>query len=211
MSADHAALLADVERYYAGKLSEHGAVAQGVDWNGEASQNLRFAQLLRVCEGARDYSLNDLGCGFGSLLGYLRAQGQAVRYSGFDVSQAMIDKARELHGGVTEARFVVAAAPDVVADFTLASGIFNVRLNASEAAWRDYMLHTLGAMNQSSRLGFAFNCLTRYSDPERMRPQLHYADPCFWFDHCKRSFARNVALLHDYDLYEFTLIVRKNR
>jgi hypothetical protein len=26
---------------------------------------------------------------------------------------------------------------------------------------------------------------------------------------CKRRFSRNVALLHDYDLYEFTVLVRK--
>jgi len=42
-----------------------------------------------------------------------------------------------------------------------------------------------------------------------MREDLYYADPCFIFDYCKRNFSRNVALLHDYELYEFTIIVRK--
>jgi hypothetical protein len=42
-----------------------------------------------------------------------------------------------------------------------------------------------------------------------MRSDLHYADPGRLFDYCKRRFARNVALLHDYGLYEFTLLVRK--
>ena len=32
----------------------------------------------------------------------------------------------------------------------------------------------------------------------------------FFFDFCKRNFSRNVALLHDYGLYDFTIIVRKN-
>ena len=53
--------------------------------------------------------------------------------------------------------------------------------------------------------------LTRYSDADRMsqRPDLFFGDPLFFFDYCKRNFARNVALLHDYDLYDFTILVRK--
>ena len=40
--------------------------------------------------------------------------------------------------------------------------------------------------------------------------RLYYADPCALFDYCKRNFSRNVALLHDYKIYDFTLIVRKS-
>jgi hypothetical protein len=29
------------------------------------------------------------------------------------------------------------------------------------------------------------------------------------FDLCKRRYSRNVALLHDYEIYEFTILVRK--
>ncbi|HAW53355.1 MAG TPA: SAM-dependent methyltransferase, partial [Flavobacteriales bacterium] len=47
------------------------------------------------------------------------------------------------------------------------------------------------------------------SDPDRKRPDLYYGDPCFFFDYCKRNFSRNVALLHDYNLYDFTILVRK--
>ena len=60
-----------------------------------------------------------------------------------------------------------------------------------------------------SRTGFAFNALSLYSDPDRRRPDLYYADPLYWFDHCKRRYCRFVALLHDYPLYEFTILVRK--
>jgi hypothetical protein len=58
-------------------------------------------------------------------------------------------------------------------------------------------------------LGFAFNCLTAYSDAHKMQSYLYYADPCRLFDLCKRRYSRNVALLHDYGLYEFTILVRK--
>jgi len=51
--------------------------------------------------------------------------------------------------------------------------------------------------------------LTKYPDAARMRSDLYYADPGFFFDYCKRNFSRNVALLHDYNLYDFTILVRK--
>ena len=95
-----------------------------------------------------------------------------------------------------------------IADYSVASGIFNVRLDQSDADWREYIVRTLEQMAATSRKGFAFNCLTSYSDADHMRPDLYYADPCWLFDLCKRRFSRNVALLHDYDLYEFTMLVR---
>jgi hypothetical protein len=41
-----------------------------------------------------------------------------------------------------------------------------------------------------------------------MRDHLYYADPGEFFEICKRVYSRNVALLHDYGLYEFTILVR---
>jgi hypothetical protein len=41
-----------------------------------------------------------------------------------------------------------------------------------------------------------------------MRDDLFYADPLALFEHCRTRFSRRVALLHDYPLYEFTLLVR---
>jgi len=51
--------------------------------------------------------------------------------------------------------------------------------------------------------------LTKYSDREYMKEYLYYADPLFIFDYCKRNFSKKVALIHDYELYEFTILVRK--
>jgi hypothetical protein len=64
-------------------------------------------------------------------------------------------------------------------------------------------------MNDLAIRGMAFNFLTKYSDAEFMRPDLYYADPCFFFDYCKKNFSKNVALLHDYKIYDFTILIRK--
>lgn len=194
--------------YYTQKLHANGPNARGVDWNSTESQVLRFDQLLKVCPSAGDFSLLDYGCGYGALYDYLRSRGLSCDYRGFDISAAMIATARAQHPGAPGCEFVDDDAALAPADYAVASGIFNVRQSVPDAEWCEYTRSTLGRLAALSRRGFAFNMLTSYSDPERMRPDLYYADPCTVFDFCKRTFSRQVALLHDYGLYEFTIHVR---
>jgi SAM-dependent methyltransferase len=202
-------LLDAVQRYYSEKISEHGPTARGVDWNDQASQELRFEQLLKVCDFDLPFTINDYGCGYGALARYLEDRGCDFQYTGFDISEKMVQQARDLLRSSERCRFVASADELQRADYTVASGIFNVRLDAQDEDWKRHVFATLGRLDALSARGFSFNMLTSYSDPERMRPDLYYADPRVIFDHCKRSFSRWVALLHDYGLYEFTILVRK--
>lgn len=204
-----AAMIEDVAAYYGSRLAEHGTTARGVDWNGAASQTLRFAQFEKLLPEAGSISINDVGCGYGALFDYLSSRRTALDYCGTDISAAMIEAARERLAGRDGARFVIGSRPDGLADYGFASGIFNVRLRNSDAAWHDYLVATLDMICETSRNGFAFNCLTSYSDAEHMKEHLYYADPCAVFDLCKRRYSRQIALLHDYGLYEFTILVRK--
>jgi SAM-dependent methyltransferase len=201
-------ILGDVAAYYADRLSCFGPTPAGVDWRDAASQATRFDQLLRLLDGP-GASLVDLGCGYGALLGHARQAGFRGHYHGVDVAPEMIAAAAAAHGDDPAASFAVGAAPAVPADFAVASGIFNVRLGHAAAIWQDYVAATIATLDAAGRQGFAFNCLTAYADADRMRADLFYADPCVYFDLCKRRYSRQVALLHDYGLYEFTLIVRK--
>jgi SAM-dependent methyltransferase len=201
--------LSDVAAYYSEKISTHGDKPQGVDWNGIESQNLRFAQLCRLFDSTRPFSLNDLGCGYGAILDFL-PDSPEIQYRGFDISEAMVEAARRRHADKAHAEFMLSSVPDRNADYGIASGIFNVRLEHSDREWWDIFKRTLDILNATSVNGFAFNCLTSYSDAHKMRDYLYYANPCDIFDHCKRNYSRNVALLHDYELYEFTILVRKN-
>jgi SAM-dependent methyltransferase len=204
-----AKILGNVEGYYTEKIEVHGATARGVDWNSSDSQRLRFVHLLKLIDRDQPFTINDYGCGYGALADYLKSEGYAFQYSGFDISPKMIAKADELHAGIQEVAFVAKEQDLSEADYTVASGIFNVKLQASSTEWERYVLRTLERINSLSRRGFAFNVLTKYSDPEFVRPDLYYADPLFLFHYCKTNFSRFASLLHDYPLYEFTILVRK--
>jgi len=203
---DRAGFFTQLDRHFEHTLAQHGASARGVDWPSAEAQTLRFDELLKIRGDRGTFSLNDYGCGYGGLLDHLSGRALAVDYRGFDVSERMIGMARERHPG---AEWVTREDDLRPADFTVASGVFNLKLDIGDEAWRDYVLETLAALDRVSVGGFAFNMLTAYSDRPLMRPDLYYGDPCFFFDFCKRRYAKDVALLHDYGLYEWTLLVRK--
>lgn len=201
-----------VSAYYSAKIKKHGATANGVDWKDGESQELRFLQLLKVCDHAlaKDTELRlsicDWGCGYGGLRDYLDSCGLSLDYMGYDWSADMISEASVRYPNDT---FLSGLEEPESADFIVASGIFNVKLEQGEQSWKEYIRETIDKFNKKSRKGFAFNMLTSYSDADKMRPDLFYANPFEYFDYCKKNFSPRVALLHDYPLYEFTIVVRK--
>ena len=137
-------------------------------------------------------------------------KGFDVEYYGYDILESAIETARRAHQDQTRRTFFTDQSQAPVCDYTVASGIFNFRGEQSFEDWTEYVLGVLTEFNQLSLRGFSSNFLTKYSDADKMRPDLYYADPLFLFDYCKRNFSKNIALLHDYRLYDFTLIIRKD-
>lgn len=201
-------ILSRTRQYYNKKLGDYGPTPRGVDWNSAQSQELRFEQLLKIGDTRNHFTLNDYGCGYGALAAYMIERNFNFEYNGFDISMQMIDVARKRYGHLDHCGFLGEEQSLAVADYTVASGIFNVKQEISNADWTDYMLDTLKKIARISEKGFSFNVLTKYSDPGFMRDDLFYADPNFLFDYCKKNFSRFVAILHDYPLYEFTILVR---
>jgi SAM-dependent methyltransferase len=198
-----------IRNHYAQQLEKHGATPEGVNWNSESAQIIRFAQLCKVIQTKQEFSLIDYGCGYGALVTYLVGEGYQFRYTGYDISQEMVDKAKDLHREASFCNFTTREDELRTADYCVESGIFNIRFEYDNESWAEHIQATLKKMDGLSYKGFAFNLLTRYTDTNYLRPELYYADPAFFFDYCKNSFSKNVALLHDYDLYDFTVIVRK--
>jgi SAM-dependent methyltransferase len=201
--------LDNVKKYFSDKLKAHGPTHLGVDYNSTESQEARFFQLTKVIDASAKYSLLDFGSGYGGMYDYLVRLGHTLHYVGYDIAEPMIVKGRELHPNNPDCWFThdIHEVPEV--DYAVVSGTFNMKLEADFESWTEIVLEALQQMNYRASRGLAFNMLTKYSDADRMRPDLYYGDPCFFFDYCKRNFSRNVALLHDYNLYDFTILVRK--
>lgn len=201
--------LEHVKSYFGKRIEQHGASPRGVDWNSDESQKTRFDQLLKVVEMS-SFSILDYGCGYGALADYMEQKGFHAQYYGFDILESAIEIAQRTQNGKPNRTFFTNDGELPVCDYLVASGVFNVRGDQSSETWTNYVIDYLHRFNDLSRKGFASNFLTKYSDTDKMRSDLYYADPLFLFDYCKRTFSKNIALLHDYRIYDFTILVRKD-
>jgi hypothetical protein len=203
----HGVDLTPVAQLSALTLRSHGPNAAGAGWRDEASQRLRFAQLVRSLriEPGQPITVNDLGCGWGALYSFLGDAGYQVEgYRGHDICPAMLEAGRQLLGRPA-AEFVPSGQIVAPADYAFASGIFNIRIG-STAEWKRYARDVLADMAGQSARGFAFNMLTTHNTYAEDR--FFYGDPAEWLDWCLRELSPDAQLLHDYPAYEWTIGAR---
>ena len=193
--------------HYRDTLEAFGTVPQGVGWSSPAAQQIRFAQLAKLWEGhdegQRRFTLNDYGCGYGALLGFLQLSRVKCAYRGYDPLPEMVCAAQGLY---PTGAFTMDLATVEPADFAVASGVFNVKHDVPDAEWLAYTEENLDVLARLGTKGFAFNMITHHVDYRV--PELYYADPLHFFELCRSKYSKRVALLHDYPLYDFTVVVR---
>lgn len=198
--------LNSIEDLYTKNLDKYGKKSSSVGWLKQDEQTLRFEKLLGCFNTNNLESLNDLGSGYGAVLDYLAEKNiKLTNYNAYDISEAMLDNI-DVYDGININKFKNKFI-ETAADYSIASGIFNVKFDSTDAEWQKNMLTTLDNLNAFSRKGFSFNVLTSYVDYKE--PHLYYADPCFFFDYCKKHFSKKVTLIHDYPLWEWSLVVIK--
>jgi len=209
-NAANSDVLTAVAGYYTGTVNKFGPTPWGVDWTCELTQDLRFIQLLKVCGRHRRFSINDLGCGYGALFPFLEKKYGAgtADYVGIDVSPAMIDHAGRLWDDHPSARFQVSSHFSRAADFSMASGVFNVHLEFDETRWEEFVRDTLIELRRASHRGFAVNFMRPPTDGLTPLPGLYRTTPERWVGFCETELGAEVTVLRDYGLREFTLLVR---
>ena len=187
-------MLEAVVSHYENALATHGATARGVDWKDAAGQRRRFELLLQ--DIPIGHSINDLGCGYGAM-----SEG-IDKYVGYDISEQMIAAAREKYPCQ---QFILGGADGLLeADWTLASGLFNVKCGAKEWEWEAYIIRTLLQMANASRHGIGFNMLCDLAT--QRREDLYYGSTQTYMLWALNQGWR-ISVYQDVK-HEFTLIAR---
>lgn len=198
-----------IKELYNHNINKHGCNPQSVGWGNQEKIDMRFKQLFQIIDPAYSFSLNEIGCGYGEAVKYcLRNNLKIEEYTGLEISEKMLAAAEDYLKDFKNKKLIIRSFLDEKKDYSIASGIFNVFFDAKQADWDNYILSILNNMAEFSEYGFSFNMLTKYVDFKA--ENLNYADPMYYFDYCKKNYSRNVSLIHDYDLYEFTITVKKN-
>ena len=169
--------LFQANRVYTNCLCQYGSNAKGVHWRNSDTQQLRFqllCELLLKDDWKEGVSIHDFGCGYGELWLYLLRNGYRGSYCGYDMNASMITTAKGMISH-PRASFIQSKTISATADYTLISGTFNLKMQASQTVWWRYIREQLRLIWQYSRKGMAFNLLI----PERQRTpmkRLFYCD-----------------------------------
>jgi SAM-dependent methyltransferase len=198
----------NISKYYTDKIKKYGATPQGIDWNSNQSIFIRFENLSKILDFKKT-SVNDIGCGYGKFIEYLGNNINKIDYAAYDISKEMVNVASKLY---PQNNFYYISHLNEIksADFSIASGIFNVKLHFSNFEWEDYILNSLKIINLKSKKGFSFNMLeNKLSKGFVKKRRLYYGSSSYYFDYCKKNFSENVTLINNYNLFDFTILVKK--
>jgi len=203
-------ILAGLKKYAAESLVTYGPTPLGVGQKDERSHRLRFDKLAQVIDqptSEEGITVNDWGCGYGAMFRYLDAlpSVRIRRYYGYDISEEMLAAAQA--SPAPRAEYILSPVVTQTADYSFVAGTFNHKMESSDELWQDYIEESLLQIASKSRRGLAFNLLSTYVDWKQ--EDLFYGDPFYFFDFCKRNISRYVSLLHDYPLYDWTILIRK--
>lgn len=122
----------------------------------------------------------------------------------------MVKMAKQLWQGRQDASFYVGSESPRIADYSIASGIFNVKQSATNKSWEELIARTLSDMYANSRLGFAVNFLGLAAPGMNVIPELYRVSPAFWTSYCSTELLAQVEVLDNYGMNEFTLLVKRS-
>lgn len=186
-------------------LPEYGILG----WESEEAQRMRFDMLLSAVD-LDGMELLDVGCGTGNLLEHIISKGINVEYTGVDLLDKMIDRAKSkglagefIHADIFEDRIFENESFDVI----YTSGIFNLDLGNNI----DFLKRAIGLFLDLSRQYVVFNLLHRDS-PDR-EDKYFYTSPDEVGELLEEYSDRieNVQFIEAYLKNDFTVVIRKKR
>ena len=200
----------DIVSHYESCLEKHGDTHLGVDWPRKQDVETRYKVMLEVIrqDTPGNVRLLDFGCGASHLYEYiLQHKLQHIDYSGLDLSERFIRLSRSKFPLINYYSLDILEDPASLPDFDyiVMNGVFTEKRNLTFDEMFSFFQAVAKKVFSKSRVGIAFNVMSKQVDWER--------DDLFHlpFDLLARFLAEEVSrhfvIRHDYRLYEYTAYV----
>jgi SAM-dependent methyltransferase len=195
-----------LNEYYNELLDSHGFSAKAVSWRDEAFQQFRFASIAQAFDQERGpFTVYEVGCGLGHLRDFLREHFPNASYSGADINPKMVERALQRDSSLAVEHRDIVNDPPPQADYVVASGIFNLRMQHTDEAWETIVRSVLKAMYATAKRGIAANFLSSHVDWKR--EIAYHQDPARTLQFALTELSRFAEVRHAYYPWEFTLAV----
>jgi RimJ/RimL family protein N-acetyltransferase len=192
---------AGVREFFDERARRERDTVAALDYGSEGSQRARFAAIVESVE-LDGRSLLDVGCGLAHLADFLDERGLHVRYTGLDISPAMVARARRRRADLDLRAGNVLDSPLDDHDVVCANGIFYLH----GAAGGHVLERVVERMWQLAREAVVFTSLSAWAPPGE-EGEFH-AEPLETLAFCRRLTSR-IAFRHDYLPHDFLVVLRR--
>jgi ubiquinone/menaquinone biosynthesis C-methylase UbiE len=196
--------------YYQANFQKYGIHENSLGWT-KGKQNIRFHQLTKPFS-LSNRTILDIGCGFGDLLGFFKNQRINYKnYIGIDLIPEFVEVAQK-NWSSAHHQFILGnylEIPDVVTDFTIASGIFGHRLYESQKEQYEHVTRVLEKAMATSSVGVSFDFISDKTDFSSSSKDFHASPE----EILKIAYGltRNVVLDNSALPFEFSITLFKNQ
>lgn len=199
-------------KYYEDLLEKYGDNYLSLDWKSPESQEIRFRvfeDLLTIGGKNNDFSVLDVGCGFGDFYGYFKKAGYKFNYAGYDISPKIIEMAKKKYPGARfEVRDILDDQKPEKFDFVFCCGALNISFE-DPVDHLEFIGSMLLRMYELCNIGAGANFLSSQAiyhlpDESLRQPQYFYSKPEDIVQFAK-GITGSFILRHDYHPGDFTI------
>jgi SAM-dependent methyltransferase len=205
MTKPHMSIVA----HYEACLAQYGDTHRGVDWPKKEDAETRYKVMTEVIlPGTLPASLLDFGCGASHLYEYmLQHEITQLDYSGLDISPKFIELAQKKFPNITyycgDILDDTTTLPEF--DYIVMNGVFTEKRELTYTQMWDYFSAVLSKLFPHTRIGLAFNVMSKQVDWER--DDLFHVKFDDLATFLTKTLSRHFVFRHDYRLYEYTTYV----
>jgi SAM-dependent methyltransferase len=200
----------EIVAHYESCLARHGDSHLGVDWPSRADAETRYHVMLDVIPPAKAaVSLLDFGCGASHLYEHILKAGleSRISYSGLDLSARFVALSRKKFPQAPYYQLDLlddaTGLPEF--DYVVMNGVFTEKRGLSAEEMLAYFRALVTAVFQKTRVGLAFNVMSKQVDWER--DDLFHLPFDVLAAFLTTQISRHFVIRHDYGLYEYTVYV----
>ena len=193
-----------VKDFFNKLVEKHGYSPKSLAYSGEKSQKIKFNIVTEV--GIEDNcSVLDVGCGFGDYFNYLKQRGiKNVKYCGIDISNKIVDFAKEKNSSVNVIQGnVLDLSDDEKYDYVISLGFNCVKTGSN---W-ETLTQVLDKMWKLSKKGIAYNAVSTFSETSPRK--IYFVSPAKVIDYIMTNLTYKVVFRHDYMPHDFTIFAYK--
>ena len=198
-----------IVKHYENCLAVHGDSHKGVDWPNAKDADKRYEVMLDLLHSTpRPVKLLDLGCGASHLFDFMmKKKSEGIEYVGLDASKDFVKLCRTKY---PKNKYICSdllkdELPGEQFDYVVINGVFTIKGGLSNAEMFDFVSSMLTKVKSLTRVGFAFNVMSKFVDWER--DYLFHLSYDELADYLTKNISRKFVIRSDYGLYDYTVYV----